>query len=255
MLAITQFSGFGLGEWTPARLRPALWIDGFDASTLRQEITGASATTPCVVGDPVGTVRNKGTLGGWFVAPNTGSRPTLEAGGALRFNGSALSLAAPALSVGTFETLIAAEEFANNGFAGLLSLAPNSGDDFTNASAFAFSLSGNTNREITFAANNTFTLDIGAASLMPARVLNARRDGTTTVTVAYNLTEQSAAYTMTGTHAGAAVVGARFLGGVIASGSRLNGRIWQLVHTGRVLAAGEREIARRWMARRAGVTL
>ena len=56
----------------------ALWFDPNDLSSMKQEITGASATTAVTtVGDPVGSWLNKGSLGGWAVAPTTGARPTL----------------------------------------------------------------------------------------------------------------------------------------------------------------------------------
>lgn len=76
MLNVTDLSGLGVGDWTPARLRPEIWIDFADLSTQRQEITGASATTPVAVGDLIGSVFNKGSLGGWLVAPATGNRAT-----------------------------------------------------------------------------------------------------------------------------------------------------------------------------------
>lgn len=61
------------------------WLDPSDLSTLFQEITGASASTPAVVDGVVGTARNKGTAGGYFVASSTTNRPILRQSGALYY--------------------------------------------------------------------------------------------------------------------------------------------------------------------------
>jgi hypothetical protein len=78
MLRVTQSSGFGAGDWTPALISPEFWIDPSDLSTLWQEITGGSATTPSGVGDRVGSIRNKGSLGGWLTAADNTQRPFLR---------------------------------------------------------------------------------------------------------------------------------------------------------------------------------
>lgn len=46
-----------------------------------QERTGASATTPAGVGNPVGSIRNLGTLGGWAMAPTDATRMILRQSG------------------------------------------------------------------------------------------------------------------------------------------------------------------------------
>lgn len=44
-----------------------------------QETTGASATTPAIAdGNPVGSIKNLGTRGGWRTAPANPNRPTLK---------------------------------------------------------------------------------------------------------------------------------------------------------------------------------
>lgn len=74
----------------------AIWVDPSDLSIMRQEITGASASTPVVSGDPVGSILNKGAVGGWLTAPSTGARPILRTDGGgryyLEFDGSNDSL-------------------------------------------------------------------------------------------------------------------------------------------------------------------
>lgn len=66
-------------QWDPASLLPVTFLDMQDLSTMRQEITGASATTPAAVDSPVGSWRSKGGSGeNWFVAPSLAKRPILR---------------------------------------------------------------------------------------------------------------------------------------------------------------------------------
>jgi hypothetical protein len=85
MLRMNQLNGFGVGREIPALLKAEIWIDPSDLRTMRQERTGASATTPCAVGDPVGSMFNKGTLGTWFTAVRDAARPILRANGSLLY--------------------------------------------------------------------------------------------------------------------------------------------------------------------------
>jgi hypothetical protein len=56
-----------------------IFVEVADLSSLRQEHTGASATTPVTaIGQSVGSIKNKGTIGGWFVCPAADRRYTLE---------------------------------------------------------------------------------------------------------------------------------------------------------------------------------
>lgn len=60
--------------------------DPSDSSTLFQERTGASASTPAGVGDPVGTMLDKSGNGNHVTAVNDSARPTLsETGDGLRY--------------------------------------------------------------------------------------------------------------------------------------------------------------------------
>ena len=90
----------------------AQWLDPSDLSTLFQEITGASATTPSLVGDPVGTVVNKGTLGGYFVAPFTSWRPTLRQSGGAYYLEYDASVHSPVLALETTGTPTVLQLFA-----------------------------------------------------------------------------------------------------------------------------------------------
>lgn len=70
--------------FTPAALfssgEAGVWLDAQDLSTMKQETTGASATTAAAVGSPVGSIQSK--VGGyWFTAPSASARPTLRQAG------------------------------------------------------------------------------------------------------------------------------------------------------------------------------
>jgi len=243
-------------SWTPERAGAAIWVDTCDPSAMRQDRGGASASTPAAFGSVVGSIRNKGTVGGWWQAPADAARPTLsEVSGrpALVFGGShVLTLPSPALAMSAWEVVLSAEELVANGFAGLFVAAPISGDDFQNASAFALTLSTNSNKEAIIAANGNYTLDLAGAALMPARVVSARRSGSS-VTAALGAVENSATITMSGTQAGEAIIGGRFLSGSLSAGSRLNGRMFDVAFWNRVLTTEERAAARAFAGRRAGL--
>ena len=66
-------------KWTPPLVEGlTVWLDPSDISTLFQERTGASASTPATLGDPVGTVLDKSGNGNHATAPSDGARPTLS---------------------------------------------------------------------------------------------------------------------------------------------------------------------------------
>jgi hypothetical protein len=69
--------------WTPASAGAWVWIDPSDLSTMRQDRTGAAATIPVAVGDPVGSLLDKGQFGGWWTALTDAARPTLQSSGGL----------------------------------------------------------------------------------------------------------------------------------------------------------------------------
>lgn len=93
---------------------PVVIAPRFSAS-LKQEITGASATTPCKVGDVVGSWNNVGSLGGYLVAPTTGGRPTLGLANGLFWlladgTDDSLSMASGVGTLGDFTIIFAARE-------------------------------------------------------------------------------------------------------------------------------------------------
>lgn len=58
-----------------------VFLDPSALDTMKQERTGAAATTPAAVGQPVGTIRNRGTVGGYAVASADDRRPILRQDG------------------------------------------------------------------------------------------------------------------------------------------------------------------------------
>ena len=50
---------------------------------MRQDRTGAAATIPAAVDQPVGSILNLGTLGGWWTAPSDTARPILRNAGSV----------------------------------------------------------------------------------------------------------------------------------------------------------------------------
>jgi len=66
-------------------LNPEVAIDLNAQGAMFQDRTGGSATLPSSVGDPVGSLRNFGTKGGWLTAPSDAARPILRAAGLLRY--------------------------------------------------------------------------------------------------------------------------------------------------------------------------
>lgn len=88
----------GFDNWSsinePAFFNPAdlfasgedgTFINANDLSTVFQERTGASATTPSTVGDPVGTILDQSGNGTHWTAPADNQRPTLETSGGLYY--------------------------------------------------------------------------------------------------------------------------------------------------------------------------
>jgi len=66
-------------------LNPELAFDPVQSGSAFQERTGASATTASATNDPIGSLKNFGTKGGWLVAPSDSARPIMRASGALRY--------------------------------------------------------------------------------------------------------------------------------------------------------------------------
>jgi hypothetical protein len=126
----------------------AQWLDPSDLSTLFQEITGASATTPSLVGDPVGTVRNKGTLGGYFVAPFTSWRPTLRQSGSAYYLEYDASVHSPVLALETTGTPTVLQLFAaarvtgTESYGRVITAYDGTGADYGSSTGWTFSRVG-----------------------------------------------------------------------------------------------------------------
>ena len=126
----------------------AQWLDPSDLSTLFQELTGASATTPSLVGDPVGSARNKGTLGGWFVAPFTSWRPTLRKQGGSYYLEYDATINSPVLALQTTGTPKLLQLFAATRVTGqetygrIITAYDGTGADYGSSTGWTFSRYG-----------------------------------------------------------------------------------------------------------------
>lgn len=167
----TAALGKGGAGWNPAGLALEVWLDPSDLATLRQERTGGSATTPVAVGDPVGSARNKGTKGGWFVSAEDSRRPVLRSDGVkywLEFDGidDYLVLPAPMLSLVTLEVYLglriinAPEDTAR----GIVVFAPASGPDFNSTTGIPLYTNYNDN-SVAVRAGPTASLIISAKGM------------------------------------------------------------------------------------------
>lgn len=153
--------------WTP--LDPttpaAIWLDIFDSNTLFQETTGASATTPAGVNDPVGTIANKGSSGGYAVAPADGNRPVLRQSGGLfylEFDGTDDVLVLPVGLIGTTVTLGFAIRDTNGTdgtFRAFTGICAASGSDLTSANTWVLSTgeSGQSTNMVIFRSSGAST--------------------------------------------------------------------------------------------------
>lgn len=75
-------AALGGARFSPLSLSPFIWLDPSDLSTLKQERTGASATTPSVVDGVVGSMLDKAS-GFWHIARSDAGRPILRSSGGL----------------------------------------------------------------------------------------------------------------------------------------------------------------------------
>jgi hypothetical protein len=115
MLQVNQLHGFNRRAVVAAApgYDPSIyayWLDPSDLSSMKQDRTGASATTAAAVDSPVGSWFNKGTAGGWLTAPSDAARPILRQSGALfylEFDGASNYFSLPAtISITTDMTFV-----------------------------------------------------------------------------------------------------------------------------------------------------
>jgi hypothetical protein len=75
----------GGAPFSPADLSPNIWIDPSDLSTVYQERTGTPPSTASAVGDVVGSILNKGSIGGYMRAPSDAARMILRQNGSGKY--------------------------------------------------------------------------------------------------------------------------------------------------------------------------
>lgn len=79
MLRLNHLDGLGVRFAEGFRV----FFDPSVLSSMRQDRTGAAATIPAAVDQPVGSILNLGTLGGWWTAPSDTARPILRNAGSV----------------------------------------------------------------------------------------------------------------------------------------------------------------------------
>lgn len=127
-----------------------VWFDPSDLTTMKQERTGAAATTAASIDGPVGSWRNKGAKGGWATAPSNAARPILRKVGSfyrLDFDGvdDVLVLPTPAINLASIDLCIAVKTLGNTGStSGILTLAPASGVDYNSNYGLALAMNFST---------------------------------------------------------------------------------------------------------------
>lgn len=240
-----QWRVYGVLASAPATaIAPKIWFDASDLSTMKQERTGAAATTAAVVGQPVGSWRNKGSLGGWAVIDADAKRPILQqsANGfyELLFDGvdDLLRLPAPALNLASIEIYLGvryAGVGGTNAFStggGILSLAPATGNDYnvnTGMSVY-FSSSGTSINWVGGGTGTGSTMIVSAGGVMTKNAHTVELRKTTPdaakMTVDGNngsaapaQVNNSTATTSFGTQGGDLLIGARQGNGVVGWGN------------------------------------
>jgi hypothetical protein len=219
----------------PIAIAPKIWFDPSDLSTMKQERTGAAATTAAVVGQPVGSWRNKGSLGGWAVIDADAKRPILQQTGGyyeVVFDGvdDVLRLPTPALNLASIEIYLGfrytGTTSANDG---LLTLAPASSNDYNQHTGMSFYLSANGTQYNWVGDGNGLagsTMIVSAAGVMTknAHTVELRKltANAATMTLDGNNSpgqvNQSSATTAFTTQGGDLILGARQGNGVVTWG-------------------------------------
>lgn len=227
----------GLGDLilqvTPAMA--GVWVDPSDLSTMKVERTGAAATTPAVVDGPVGSMRNKGTVGGWFITDLDTRRPTLRSNGTLywlEFDGNTaanqgdyMRLVSPGLSLATLEVYVGMRIMGwVTGQPGLVTFAPTGSlSDITSTTAMALYINGNDNTIVARGGPTTSVLMTVAGLMLKPNVIEFRKTangGTASITasglVAATDTSIADAFTTMG---GDLILGARYSNGINSPGN------------------------------------
>ncbi len=224
-----------LGNPPATAIAPKVWFDASDLSTMKQERTGASATTAAAVGQPVGSWRNKGSLGGWAVIDSDAKRPILRQTNGFYevvFDGvdDVLRLPTPGLNLASIEIYIGYRYSGTGGVAafsidGLLTLAPATASDYNQNTGMAFYLSS-TGTQLNWVGGGNgsggSTMIVSASGVMTnnAHTVELRKTAANSATMTLDANpgngqiSQSTATTSFGTQGGDLIMGARQGNGV-----------------------------------------
>lgn len=238
----------------PLALSPTLFFDLSDGSTLFQERTGGSATTPSVVGDPIGSIQNQGSVGGWATAPSDSARATRQAGYG-DFDGSDDGYDFNWSTTNGQQWYVAAiRMIAGITFARVISFALNaSSNDNSTANGVAPILRNATNSQIcsfyNSSARATTSMTIGADN-----VVDVQFNGLSGELLGVNRGAQTSASYTYGPNFTVGRLGQAFEASG-ARGSYFQGRIYALAAGTGVLSPDQRVGVVNWMASRAGLVI
>lgn len=76
MLILNRLAGFGAHRWTPLDLRPVVWLDFADPSSLWQDTSGTTAVA--AASDTIARANNKGTAHGYFSQATGTKQPSWQ---------------------------------------------------------------------------------------------------------------------------------------------------------------------------------
>jgi hypothetical protein len=248
MLRVNNLNGFGYSAgFTPARIKADVWIDAGDIRTMREEITGASATTQSVDGGLVGSIFNKGTLGGWFTSPTTGERPTIN-GRLLTFSGAQSLIRTSGLSITTFVMVVAAESTNvptdGRGIVTYIPTGSPSTQDWQATSGMTLN-TGTTSQFIRLESNSVSVAQSGTGATPMAVYEVSRASGVTELLVNGTSIGTSASLLGAATSGGNIEIGRRNVTGTFP----LTGSVKGFVHVSRALDASELNALRAFMIR------
>lgn len=244
-----------------------VWFDPATLSTMKQERTGASATTPAAVDSPVGSHLNRGSLGGWATAPSDAARPILRSSGGLywlEFDGTDDCLSWGAEMLGLLNaapgcTLVAARRVtAITGASQFIQFISRNVGGSTRNVSYVIATTGFPTMGARRLDADGFVLisDDAAASIVATQVQTAITDYANSNADLYldgvNVAT-SAAFLTDGTTSATASVDAYTGSGGAAS--FFGGRIYDALALGRAITAPERSTLEAFIAGKSGVTL
>lgn len=242
-------------------LNPEIAFSAAQPGAAFQERTGVSATTSSADGDPVGSLKNYGTKGGFVTAPSDPVRPIMRASGVLRYlegdgTSSVMSGALAALRGVAGWTLVAGVRNTGSTASARNVLFITSGAGNTRAGLFFSTTSGVASIAGRRSSADTAATALGLAHASTDIVLTGVGDYTNTDAFVRSdgLQEGSNTSWLTAGASDSDAGDVQIFAG-IGPGGYLAGRLYSLLVFGSVLGANDLRLAERWTAAQMGSTV